>query len=331
MASIEFNSSGYLHSSSAETVTKNTPASAEYPPIAHESISRDLKKEDDSKLRLLASLVDEIDEVKAKESTPQSASHTSMTTPVLLPSVSKCTTSTAVANTANINFPSKLALLLAETQLNSIVSWIPSGLGWKIHDMNAFLSSVLPLYFQSDAQAFVHDLRVWGFRRGTSGIDSGVYFHDLFQRDAPHLMVLLQPNSTTAPFLGPAALTTAHQSLSPHIRLFPMIHNNHTIDHHELQGGLDLARALAQSITGNNMFETSRVSARDSHSGKYLPPTKKKTTAKRPVKKWLPQLGPPNPRPPFGTSSATFSATPTVNSPPKLRPPLPFPGTPGTF
>lgn len=75
--------------------------------------------------------------------------------------------------TTNPAFPIKLHHCLAETKkegLEHIVSWMPHGRAFKVHDKDAFVKSILPCFFsQSSYESFQRQLNLYNFTRITGG------------------------------------------------------------------------------------------------------------------------------------------------------------------
>lgn len=86
-------------------------------------------------------------------------------------------------------FPQKLHILLKEVELSgkeSIVSWLPHGGAFRVHDRKEFAKTILPQYFDhSNILSFHRQLNLYSFRRIKFGVDSGAYYHDMFLRDEP--------------------------------------------------------------------------------------------------------------------------------------------------
>ena len=89
-----------------------------------------------------------------------------------------------------ITFPAKLRLVLSNPELSHIVSWLPHGCAWKIHQSKQFVDIVMPRYFekQSKLTSFTRQVNGWGFKRVTQGADRNAYYNEYFLRDYPHLM-----------------------------------------------------------------------------------------------------------------------------------------------
>jgi hypothetical protein len=83
---------------------------------------------------------------------------------------------------------------IEEEGLSHIVSWSPHGRSFAVHDSQAFISKVMPLFFrQSKISSFQRQLNLYGFARLTrNGPDKGAYYHEYFLRGRPTLCTRLQ-------------------------------------------------------------------------------------------------------------------------------------------
>ena len=116
-------------------------------------------------------------------------------------SLSSPTASTPTATgskwTHKQRFPNALLDMLSNPDFASIVSWIPNGRAFAIHDESKFASLILPKYFPRITvfRSFVRKLNRWGFRsvRGLADQIKGEYVfeHDNFRRDDPSLLPLM--------------------------------------------------------------------------------------------------------------------------------------------
>jgi hypothetical protein len=77
----------------------------------------------------------------------------------------------------------------AETEGNhTIVSWLPHGRAFKVHNKSFFIERILSRYFKATKFTYFSDtLRIWGFARLKKGKDKGAYFHRYFVRGNPSL------------------------------------------------------------------------------------------------------------------------------------------------
>eukprot|EP00934_Nitzschia_sp_Nitz4_P002679 Nitzschia sp. Nitz4//scaffold22_size323478//22591//25338//NITZ4_000495-RA/size323478-processed-gene-0.381-mRNA-1//1//CDS//3329542899//2669//frame0 len=78
----------------------------------------------------------------------------------------------------------------AETEgRTDIVSWMPHGRAFKIHNKTQFQNMLMPRYFKTAKATHLSDtLRIWGFQRlKKPGKDKGCYYHKYFVRGNPSL------------------------------------------------------------------------------------------------------------------------------------------------
>ena len=84
-------------------------------------------------------------------------------------------------------FPWKLHDMLDAAEVNgftTVVSWLPDGVSFKVHDKETFTSLILQRYFdQTKYKSFQRQLNMWGFeRRNEYGPEKGSYTHQYFVR-----------------------------------------------------------------------------------------------------------------------------------------------------
>jgi len=98
-----------------------------------------------------------------------------------------------VRKTTSKNFPSKLHQILSTPGYEHIISWMPHGRAWKVHNKDLLVAEVIPMYFaQSKFESFARQLNGWGFLRlYQSGNDYNAYYHACFLRGLPHLTLLM--------------------------------------------------------------------------------------------------------------------------------------------
>lgn len=73
-------------------------------------------------------------------------------------------------------FPWKLHEMLDSVEYDRIVSWLPDGISFKVHNSSAFVRDVLPQFFlQSKYKSFQRQLNIWGFKRISDGPHKGGY------------------------------------------------------------------------------------------------------------------------------------------------------------
>jgi hypothetical protein len=90
-----------------------------------------------------------------------------------------------------LQFPWKLACMLIDVEKkgdDSIVSWLPHGKAFKVHDKQRFVAEIMPQYFFSNKyKSFQRNLNLWNFECVRQGTNKGSCFHPLFLRDLPQL------------------------------------------------------------------------------------------------------------------------------------------------
>ena len=96
------------------------------------------------------------------------------------------------ARNRKLVFPQVLYQLLEKSEqegFTSIISWLPENRGFKVHEREEFVSSVLPHYFkQTKIKSFHRQLNIYGFERINHGRDVGAYRHPFFVRGRPELI-----------------------------------------------------------------------------------------------------------------------------------------------
>jgi hypothetical protein len=97
-----------------------------------------------------------------------------------------------------LSFPARLHQMLTDIEelgrrgdksLEKIVSFLPHGRAWMIHDRKAFIDMIMPIFFfKQKFISFQRQLLLFGFQRITAdGPDKGAYYHQLFIRSCPEL------------------------------------------------------------------------------------------------------------------------------------------------
>jgi hypothetical protein len=88
------------------------------------------------------------------------------------------------SRTKALSFPVKLHRMLEAVEnegRQSIVSWNIDGTSFQVHNIERFVTEVLPKHFkQSKYKSFQRQLNFYGFKRVTSGPDEGCYGHPAF-------------------------------------------------------------------------------------------------------------------------------------------------------
>ena len=90
-----------------------------------------------------------------------------------------------------VSFPLRLQRMLdkleAEQETN-IISWLSHGRAFLVHDPEAFVDHLMPVYFnQTKYSSFQRQLHMYNFQRITAGKDKGAYHNPNFQRGKPYL------------------------------------------------------------------------------------------------------------------------------------------------
>ena len=76
--------------------------------------------------------------------------------------------------------PAKLFAMLSIPEVQHIISWMPHGRSWKIHNADRFVKQVMPQFFEySNYNSFIRLVNAWGFRRLTKGPDKNAYWHEV--------------------------------------------------------------------------------------------------------------------------------------------------------
>jgi hypothetical protein len=77
---------------------------------------------------------------------------------------------------------------VTEEGIDDVVSWLPHGRSFIVHDKRKFVEEIMPRFFhQSKFTSFQRQLNLYGFVRLTAGRDRGAYYHELFIRGRPDL------------------------------------------------------------------------------------------------------------------------------------------------
>merc|ERR1711957_824153 len=73
--------------------------------------------------------------------------------------------------------------------LEPVMSWLPHGRAFKIHNPKVFAATILPRFFnQSKYTSFQRQLNLYGFSRCCHGHDAGAYHHPFFLRGRQSLV-----------------------------------------------------------------------------------------------------------------------------------------------
>lgn len=101
----------------------------------------------------------------------------------------------------SLTFPEKLMIMLLDDRNSNAIVWNHDGTQFSIRNRELLCSDVLPHYFRSTSEikygSFARKLSRWHFTRTSSGLDTRIYFHDLFLRDKPSLCSQMTCKSKT--------------------------------------------------------------------------------------------------------------------------------------
>ena len=88
------------------------------------------------------------------------------------------------------SFPETLYKIIASEEYTHIISWLPHGRGFTIHDKQRFSDIILPRYFDgAKFTSFTRRLKRWNFVRVPRGPEMGAYYNPNFIRGRPELVV----------------------------------------------------------------------------------------------------------------------------------------------
>jgi len=92
------------------------------------------------------------------------------------------------SNPRDLRFPEKLHEILSNPEISHIISWMPHGRAWKIHNPKELEGNFLPHYFKhKNFSSFSRQINGWGFKRITYGVDANSYYNELFLRGHPQI------------------------------------------------------------------------------------------------------------------------------------------------
>ena len=90
-----------------------------------------------------------------------------------------------------LQFPWKLHEMLHLAEKNrktDVISWLPGGNGFKVHNKIQFCSEIMPGYFASQKyKTFQRSLNLWGFESVAKGPERGACYHQYFVKGHPEL------------------------------------------------------------------------------------------------------------------------------------------------
>ena len=80
----------------------------------------------------------------------------------------------------DVSFPVKLHQILSNPDYEDMISWMPHGKAFRIHQSIEFERAVIPLHFRHSKYAsFMRQINGWGFERTIHGNDHNSYKHDV--------------------------------------------------------------------------------------------------------------------------------------------------------
>ena len=89
-------------------------------------------------------------------------------------------------------FPNLLYSILQKDDHSHIISWMPNGREFIIHNLRNLVTGVLPLYFKtSKLKSFQKQLNIYGYKRTKLTNKSTIYHHDHFIQHNPELLLLV--------------------------------------------------------------------------------------------------------------------------------------------
>jgi len=151
-----------------------------------------------------------------------------------LPSIPvSCNTTTVKTSTTTQKteshhlFPWKLQTILKSESISeseSIVSWCQHGRSFKVHDIPAFVSNILPLFFRSTKfQSFQRQLNLWGFSKiQADGPENGAYYHKYFRQDQPNLICQMKRKKGGRKFHTITMTTTSNEDTTTKTTIIPI-------------------------------------------------------------------------------------------------------------
>jgi hypothetical protein len=79
---------------------------------------------------------------------------------------------------------------MANNGSQNVVSWQPHGKAFRVHQPEIFARTIMRHYFnQTQYKSFQRQLHIYGFQRIKKGKDMGGYYHSLFSRKKPSMIL----------------------------------------------------------------------------------------------------------------------------------------------
>jgi len=150
-----------------------------------------------------------------------------------------------------VPFPYRLHEMLSNVDEkfdSSIVSWLPDGKHFKVHDPRRFVECVIPSAFkQKSLKSFQRQLHLYGFQRVHEGVEKGAYYHEKFCRDDRDLCLSIA--RTKAPKRSRTTPTIRkNKTFSQKMPAFHSRQSNNTRAHNEGMNNRNLSTAPVSNI-----------------------------------------------------------------------------------
>lgn len=150
-----------------------------------------------------------------------------------------------------VPFPYRLHEMLSNVDEkfdSSIVSWLPDGKHFKVHDPRRFVECVIPSAFkQKSLKSFQRQLHLYGFQRVHEGVDKGAYYHEKFCRDDRDLCLSIA--RTKAPKRSRTTPTIRkNKTFSQKMPAFHPRQSNNTQAHNEGMNNRNFSMAPVSNI-----------------------------------------------------------------------------------
>lgn len=149
-----------------------------------------------------------------------------------------------------VPFPYRLHEMLSDVDAKhdtSIVSWLPDGHHFKVHDPLRFVEEVIPSAFkQKSLKSFQRQLHLYGFQRVHEGVNKGAYYHEKFRRDDRDLSLSI--TRTKAPKRSRTASTTTLQKRAISQKVPPFQSRNKST-HAKVVNSNDLDTVVSRNFT----------------------------------------------------------------------------------
>lgn len=120
-----------------------------------------------------------------------------------------------------VSFPLKLQRILDQLERDGqddVLSWLPHGRAFIVHDVERFVEEILPLHFnQTKYSSFQRQCHMYHMLRISNGADKGAYYHHQFQRGRPDLAITM----TRTRVNGNGTRQPSNPNLEPNLYILP--------------------------------------------------------------------------------------------------------------